>query len=101
MKRFWVRFKTPQLHGRPLKAPVSGVPYYWCIFGYEPWKPGDEVRVGKCMNCGEEIWEAVQTIDVAPEQKCICSPECHAEFEAYLEKELEGQEEIKEGETST
>lgn len=55
------------------------------IFEYEPWVPGTEVRVGKCMNCGCEIWEAVESIDTEPPQKCICSPECHADFAAYLE----------------
>jgi len=23
---------------------------------YEPWEKGDPIRLGKCMNCGEEIW---------------------------------------------
>ena len=27
-----------------------------CIFKYEPYTEGDDVRLGKCMNCGEEIW---------------------------------------------
>lgn len=56
------------------------------IFAYEPWTPGDEVRVGKCMNCGCEICEALESIDRAPEPKSICSPECHQDFAAYLER---------------
>lgn len=52
------------------------------IMEYIPWKPGDVVRVGKCMNCGEEIWRPVQRLDVAPAVVSACSKECE---EAVLE----------------
>ena len=42
--------------GKIVDPTSSQFPY---IFKYEVWKPGDEVRVGKCMNCGNEIWKSV------------------------------------------
>jgi len=47
---------------------------------YEPWKPGDTVRVGKCMNCGDDIWAPVQTLDAEPPRQSSCSPECETEL---------------------
>jgi hypothetical protein len=46
------------------------------IMLYEEWQPGDEVRVGKCMNCGDDIWEAIQSLDVDPGRRSVCSPAC-------------------------
>jgi len=43
---------------------------------YIEWRPGDEVCVGKCMNCGEEIWRAVQSLD--GERATICGEMCRA-----------------------
>lgn len=57
------------------------------IFEYEPWKPGDLVRVGKCMNCGDEIWRTTESLDKAIKQECICSDICKNEFELYLQGE--------------
>lgn len=54
------------------------------LFGYEEWKPGDELRVGKCVNCGEEIYRAVQSLDDV-KQESICSATCHAAYSKYLE----------------
>lgn len=50
------------------------------ILEYEEWRPGMEVRVGKCMNCGDEIWAPVQTLDTLPPSKSICSPDCEDEL---------------------
>jgi hypothetical protein len=50
---------------------------------YHPWKPGCEVEVGRCMNCGEYIWESVDSLDNV-KRKDICSPECAKAFEASL-----------------
>ena len=50
------------------------------VFEYEAWKPGDDVRVGKCMNCGEDIWRPVQTLDVEPKRESSCSSACEAEL---------------------
>ncbi len=58
---------------------------------YDPWKPGDEVRVGKCLNCGNEIWEAVQDLDKSP-IRSVCGKKCEDEFEAYLNEEMEEME---------
>lgn len=57
------------------------------IFEYLPWEPGDEVQVGKCMNCGEEIWEPTDSLDGPPPQKSICSPKCNDEMMEYLDGE--------------
>ena len=49
------------------------------VMEYEEWEPGDEVRVGKCMECGEEIWRSVQTLDVEDpgcRRPYFCSEEC-------------------------
>ncbi len=48
---------------------------------YEPWVPGDEVRVGKCMNCGDEIWKVLETLDKDPGNPGICS----SEWREYLD----------------
>jgi hypothetical protein len=55
------------------------------IFGYRKFQPGDEVRVGKCMNCGEEIWLPVQSLTERPEfppevSDCCCSSDCEYEL---------------------
>ena len=49
------------------------------IFEYEEYEEGAEVRLGKCANCGDEIWGP-------PEkgQQMMCSPECHNAYAAYL-----------------
>lgn len=53
---------------------------YQHIFGYDHWTPGTPVRVGKCMNCGDEIWEEVDTLDVEPPRRTVCSEECSDEL---------------------
>jgi len=54
---------------------------------YVPFTPGDEVCVGKCMNCGESIYKVVQTLSGYKES--ICGPKCHNEFANYLDKDME------------
>lgn len=54
---------------------------YGLIGEYVAWEPGDEVCVGKCMNCGEMIYRHVETLEGPRE--CICSDECHASYAAY------------------
>lgn len=71
------------------------VSQFGVVFSYQPWKPGDEVRVGKCMNCGSEIWRSVQTLDPPPKKECICNETCSDEFEAYLEDELKSAHDAK------
>ena len=55
------------------------------ISGYEEWQPGDEVQVGRCMNCGTRIYEAVEKLEEAVEKlegvrKSICSESCAKEL---------------------
>ena len=52
------------------------------IFEYDEWEPGKEVRVGKCMECGEEIWRSVQTLDEHPGVVSFCDENCYAAFAA-------------------
>lgn len=48
------------------------------LFDYEEWEPGKEVCVGKCMNCGEQIWKAVESLERVPTQR-FCSESCENE----------------------
>jgi hypothetical protein len=41
---------------------------------YVPWKPGDEVKVGRCMNCGEDIFRAVESLD--GDRAMFCGEAC-------------------------
>lgn len=79
---------------------LSGRDHWWCVTpdgsivdptrvqydfdggDYRVFQPGDEVRVGKCMNCGEDIYRSVDCLEGARE--IICSDECHASYSAYL-----------------
>lgn len=51
------------------------------ILKYEEYTPGDDVRLGRCMNCGDEIWgpdpDSVYST-------CVCGEECSK----VLEKEF-------------
>ncbi len=47
-----------------------------CIFTYEEWQPGTPVRVGKCMECGDEIWEPLKSLDADPGHRTVCSEAC-------------------------
>lgn len=50
------------------------------ISAYVPWQPGDEVRVGACMNCGEGIYRRVQSLDEPGLNPGVCSEECFDEL---------------------
>lgn len=60
---------------------------FQAVFEYDAWEPGGEVRTGKCMNCGNEIWRAVQSLDFDHSGETICGNECHEAFTKYLEAE--------------
>jgi hypothetical protein len=48
---------------------------------YVEWLAGDEVRVGKCMNCGEDIWKQVMDLrDSGANKETFCSEECALVF---------------------
>ena len=52
---------------------------------YAPWRPGDKVLVGRCMNCGDDIWRRVQILGGPRES--VCGEECAADFAAYIARE--------------
>lgn len=58
------------------------------IFEYDPWKPGDKVMVGKCMNCGDEIWLTVETLDVDPGRPSTCTDRCSQDLADYMNRSL-------------
>lgn len=45
---------------------------------YEPWTEGDPIRLGRCMNCGEEIWGTPEE----NKDSCCCSERCARVLEA-------------------
>jgi hypothetical protein len=47
---------------------------------YLEFSPGDLVRVGKCMQCGSEIWEAVESLDGPAIHKYVCSDACESKL---------------------
>jgi len=49
---------------------------------YREFQPGDEVRVGKCMNCGEPIYAKVESLDNPKHHRSACSHECEDELRA-------------------
>ncbi len=61
---------------------------FGAVFAYDPWKPGDKAQVGTCMNCGDEIWKPLQTLDEEPKRECICSTRCSDAFATYLNSEM-------------
>lgn len=53
------------------------------IFSYDPWEPGDEVCVGKCMECGEHIWKSTDNLDNV-RKETFCSEDCCTSFTVAL-----------------
>ncbi len=54
---------------------------------YEPLKVGDEIRVGKCMNCGSPIFATIkqlEDIDNPKLHRTFCDEDCEKETRAYL-----------------
>lgn len=51
---------------------------------YRPFQPGDMVRVGRCMNCGDPIFAAVERLDDPKYARSTCDDECARELEASL-----------------
>lgn len=50
---------------------------------YEEWETGEPVRVGKCMECGDEIWKVVDSLDNV-RTATFCGETCHDAFSASL-----------------
>ncbi len=66
------------------------------VLGYEPWEPGEEVRVGKCMECGEELWDAAYSLSEPPPHRFFCraDPETGADcMKAFSDAQEERDEE--------
>jgi hypothetical protein len=53
------------------------------VLSYEEWKPGDPVRIGKCMDCGQEIWEGVTSLDNVRIRR-FCDANCEQSFASSL-----------------
>ena|ERR1019366_3033477 len=83
---------------------ADGVEHFWCVapdgevvdptgaqFGvcqiieYSPFKPGDEVRIGTCMECGSPILAAVDTLDNPNHHKTFCDKDCQTSFTTAVE----------------
>ncbi len=54
------------------------------VLHYAEWTPGEEVRIGKCMECGEEIWAALESLDEPPPVKRFCNDNCAGAFTSAL-----------------
>ena len=54
------------------------------VVDYEPWTPGEEVRVGKCMECGDDIWREVEDLEKV-QRESMCSKDCEKAFSAAME----------------
>ena len=52
---------------------------YTALFSYEVWTPDMEVRVGKCMDCGSELWGLVPDLDTEV-RKSFCDQDCEDSF---------------------
>ena len=52
---------------------------------YEAWDPSVPVRVGKCQECGVEIFKCVETLDEKPKVESVCSPECEQQLREYYD----------------
>lgn len=46
---------------------------FWGIRSYVPFQPGDVLRVGRCANCGEEIYKRVRSLPA--KRRSICGKE--------------------------
>lgn len=53
---------------------------FQAIEGYREFQPGDEVRVGRCMNCGSGIYAAVESLQDPKHRRSACSDECEQEL---------------------
>lgn len=51
------------------------------ITQYEEYQEGMEVRIGKCMNCGDEIYDNTMN---SKKSTCVCSKACEDQLNAGL-----------------
>jgi hypothetical protein len=52
---------------------------------YEAWNPDVPVRVGKCQECGTEIFKCVETLNEKPKVESVCSAECEQKLRNYYD----------------
>lgn len=57
------------------------------LLRYQEFQAGDEVRVGRCMNCGDGIYARVERLDDRSDARSVCSPECAGALEAEMSYE--------------
>ena len=57
---------------------------------YREFKPGDSVRVGKCMECGNDIYQEVQELE-GPRVN-FCDAECEGIYARAWEREMREEE---------
>jgi hypothetical protein len=62
----------------------TGSQFGWPIVEYRPFKPGDEVRVGRCMHCGMDIHVAVQSLDDPRAARSFCDEACRQYYAESL-----------------
>lgn len=59
------------------------------IFRYEPWKPGDEICVGRCLVCGVELWRSVDDLEADNSFYGPCSDACFLKLKEDIENKGE------------
>jgi hypothetical protein len=63
--------------------------FQW-VLEYEEFKPNKTwVRVGKCMNCGEDILRKIQSLDEMVYVGSACSSACEKALDEYYNKKPE------------
>lgn len=55
------------------------------VLEYRAFQPGDEVRVSRCMQCGDDIYACLASLDDVPTRRSMCSDECEAAFIEWQE----------------
>lgn len=59
------------------------------VLEYIPWSPDKEVRVGRCVNCGIDIYAKVPSLDEPGHTRNFCDdPGCEVEYAAYLNDDV-------------
>ena len=54
------------------------------VLSYEEHKEGDPIIVGKCLNCGDDIWEPNRDTGEPAYSSSICNASCERSYLAYL-----------------
>ena len=54
------------------------------VLHYESFEPGHEVRTGRCMNCGEDLYEVVHDLSQEPRRRTFCDDRCSDEMASAM-----------------